>query len=364
MKHHAWLFLLLPLCLPAWAVADEDDEEGPVELVFSAEQRAELGIATAVVERRALTPEIMASGEVMLNAYRTSQVAPRIDAQVIERHARMGDNVKAGAPLVTLSSVDMAEAVGDVLVDDREWQRVAKLGRDVVSEARFIEAEVNRQQAYARVLAYGMPKTELNRLLSNANASQATGEYTLYAPHDGVVIRDAFVIGEVVDAGRLLMELSDVSVLWVEARVDPDLATRVAVDDTVRISVDGEMWFDGQVSQKSPHLNEATRTVNVRVEVANNGALTPGQFANVAIKTDAGSPVVAVPRDAVVLILGTPMVFALEGNEFEPRPVETGLRAQEWAAITAGLNAGDEIAVAGVFQLKSLLLKSQIGDTD
>lgn len=363
-----WVIVLLslPLTIMPLVHADEEEEEeeGPVELVFSAKERAELGIVTANVEQRVLKPEITATGEVMLNAYRTAQVAPRIDAQVVERHARMGDVVKAGAPLVTLSTVDMAEAMGDLLVADREWQRVSKLGRMVVSETRFVEAQVNRQQAYARVLANGMPKSELQQLLREADASRANGEYTLYAPFDGVVIRDAFVVGEVVDAGQLLMELSDLSTLWVEARVDPDLAAGIAVEDAVRVNVAGDAWIDGRVVQKSPHLSEATRTAHVRVEVANTGKLSPGQFANVAIATDAGPPMLAVPRDAVVLILGTPMVFALEGEEFEPRPVETGLRAQEWTAITAGLKAGEEIAVKGVFQLKSLLLKSKIGDTD
>ena len=61
---------------------------------------------------------------------------------------------------------------------------------------------------------------------------------------------------------------------------------------------------------------------------------------------------------------GTPMVFELEGNEFEPQPVETGLRADGYTAITTGLDIDDIVAIAGAFQLKSLLLKSQIGDTD
>ena len=349
----------------AFVYADEDEEEEEaIELIFSAAERAEMGIVTAPVGLHALAPEIKAPGEVALNVYRTSQVAPRIDAQVVSRHARMGGTVSAGDPLVTLSSVDMAEAVGDLLVDDREWRRVKALGRDVVSEARFVAAEVARQQAYAKVLAYGMPETELKRLLAEGDASQATGEYTLYAPHDGVVIQDDFVVGEVVDAGRLLMELSDLSTLWIEARVDPELASRIQVGDTVRVSADDETWIEGIVTQRYQRLDESTRTRGIRIEVPNSGDLAPGQFVNIAVSTAAGAPVLAVPRDAVVLILGNPMVFALEDNEFEPRPVEVGMTTADWRAVTAGVESGEEIAVAGVFQLKALLLKSQIGDTD
>ncbi len=363
MRRVAWIVLLPLLVAIPWAHAEEEEEEA-VELVFSAAERKELGIEIAAVSERTLFPEVNAPGEVMLNAYATSQIASRIEAQVVARHARMGEAVEVGSPLVTLSSVDVADAVGDLLVHDREWQRVKNLGRDVVSESRYVEAEVARQRAYAKTLAYGLPRQELERLIKNANVSEATGEYTLFAPQSGVVIRDAFVMGEVVDAGQLLMELSDLAVLWVEARVDPELASAIAIGDSVRVSADDRTWVAGEVVQRSPRLNEATRTSNIRIEVRDTPALFPGQFVNIAVRTGAGSPRLAVPDEAIMLIQGTPMVFTLEGDEFEPQPVEPGLKAEGYTAITTGLDEDDTVAVAGVFHLKSLLLKSQIGDTD
>jgi len=365
MKRYGWVVLLLPLFFPAGVYAgDGDAEEGPLRLISSAEEREQLGIVTAAVELQTLIPEIKAPGEVQLNAYRTTQIAPRIDAQIVERHALMGDAVEMGASLVTLSSVEMADAVGDLLITDREWRRVKSLGRDVLSEARLMQAEVSRQQAYAKVLAYGMPSSALRHLLENADPGQATGDYTLYAPHAGVVIQDAFVVGEVVDAGRLLMEVSDVSTLWVKAQVDPELAASIEVGDEVRVSSDDRTWTSGKVAQRYQRLNEATRTLGIRIDVANDGALYPGQFVNIAVQDGTGVPSLAVPRDSVALVLGTPMVFKLEGEEFEAQPVEVGLSAGGWVTIAAGLEAGDQIAVVGVFQLKSLLLKSQIGDAD
>ena len=364
MKKVVWMVLLPLLVSIPWVHAEEEEEEEAVELIFSAEEREELGIEIAGVGERVLYPEVNAPGEVMLNAYATSQVASRIEAQVVARHARMGQTVEAGAALVTLSSVEMADAVGDLLVNDREWRRVRNLGRDVVSESRYVEAEVARQRAYAKALAYGMPRQELERLIKNADVSTATGEYTLYALQPGVVIRDEFVLGEVVDSGRLLMELSDLTTLWVEARVDPELATAVAVGDAVRVTADNRAWVEGKVVQRAPHLDESTRTLDVRIEVQDTSALHPGQFVNIAVRTGTGKPRLAVPDEAIMLIFGTPMVFKLEGNEFEPQPVEPGLKAHGFTAITAGLDEDDTVAVAGVFQLKSLLLKSQIGDTD
>ena len=366
MKKYGWIILLGLLFAPPWVHAENEEEEeaGTVELIFSAEERVRLGIATAGVDLRTLAPEVRAPGEVYLNAYSTTQIAPRIDAQIVERHARMGDLVEADVPLVTLSSVEMADAVGNLLMNDREWRRVKLLGRDVVSESRYMQAQVSRQQAYAKVLAYGMPESELTRLLKDADPSQATGAYTLYAPHAGIVMHDAFVVGEVVEAGRLLMELSDLTTLWVEARVDPELAFSIEVGDAVRVTADDRVWLSGQVIQRYQRLDEATRTLGIRIEVPNDGTLHPGQFVNLAVQSGTGVPGVAVPRTAVILVQGTPMVFKLEGDEFEPQPVETGLSVGDWISITAGLSEGDVIAVENVFQLKSMLLKSQIGDAD
>lgn len=364
MRRVVWM-LLIPLLVPLpWVHAEEGDEDEAIELVFTVEEREKLGIEIGSVGERMLYPEVDAPGEVTLNAYATSQIASRIEAQVVARHARMGDSVEVGNPLVTLSSVEMADAVGDLLVSDREWQRVQNLGRDVVSESRYVEAEVARQRAYAKALSYGMPRLDLERMILDADPSAATGEYTLYAQQPGVVIRDAFVLGEVVEAGHMLMEISDLRTLWVEARVDPELAATIRVGDAVRVTADDRTWVPGDVVQRAPTLDEATRTLDVRIEVEGSTSLHPGQFVNIAVRSGSGLLGLAVPDEAIMLIQGTPMVFKLEGDMFRPQPLETGLRADGFTAATAGLEDSETIAVAGVFQLKSLLLKSQIGDAD
>ena len=56
-------------------------------------------------------------------------------------------------------------------------------------------------------------------------------------------------------------------------------------------------------------------------------------------------------------------MFKLEdGGEFHPELVDVGQVIGDWSVVNAGIEAGDEIAVNGVFHLKSLLLKSSIGD--
>ena len=70
-----------------------------------------------------------------------------------------------------------------------------------------------------------------------------------------------------------------------------------------------------------------------------------------------------MPSEAITLIKGVPTVFKLEeGHEFHPQPIDIGIAAGGWTEVRGGLVEGDEIAVEGVFTLKSLLLKSSLGE--
>ncbi len=343
-----------------------DEEEGHGEesaVRMDRETRERMGIVTATVERRALAKTVSAPGEVRLNAYRTAQVTPRIAAQVLARHARLGDVVRAGQPLVTLSSVEMAEAQGRLLVADREWRRVKKLGRKVVSEKRYVQAQVARQQAYAQVLGYGMAPRQIEALLATGDASRASGTFDLLAPQAGRVIRDEFVVGEMIEPGRVLFEIADERTLWVEARLAPEDAARVATGTPARVSVDGMAWLEGKVIQRHHTLDEATRTQAVRIEVDNrDDLLHPGQFVKVELETGRTDPVLAVPEGTVIFMEGRPTVFVLRGDEFEPRPVDAGPTRGGWRAVRSGLAGGETVVTQGAFLIKSLMLKSKMGE--
>ena len=342
--------------------AHEEHEEDGALIMTAAERKAQ-GILTARVAPRALADAITAPGEVRTNAYASAQVTPRINAQVVARHARLDEQINKGQALVTLSSVEMAEAQGALIEADREWQRVRELGREVVSDQRYVAAQVARQRAYATVRAYGMAEAQVERLLAGGDASRATGAFELVSPQAGTVIRDDFVLGEVVEAGRVLFEVSDESVLWVEAQLRPEQAGGVAVGKPARVSRDGKRWHDGKVVQLHHRLDEGTRTQGVRIAVANeHHALHPGEYVDVTLEIAAGEAHLAVPQAAVLLMQGAPTVFKLEGDELHPQPVETGVTRGGFTEIKAGLSRGDEIVIQGAFLLKSLALKSQMGD--
>jgi len=350
------------------AHTDEDDKEngdehGETEAIrmSKAEQKA-AGIVTSRVKLQALIESIFAPGEVTINQYATTQITPRIAAQVVARHVRMGDTVKKGQSLVTLSSVEMAEAQGKLILAEKEWLRTQKLGRDVVSEQRYIEAEVGAQQARAKVLAYGMTEAQLQKVLAKESAAAATGEFDLITSQAGTVISDDFIVGQFIEPGNLLFAVSDEDQIWVEAKLPPDIAAKITRGAQAWVIEDGNRLV-ATVVQVHHTVDEKTRTLAVRLQLDNTADIMhAGEFVDVAIQTGASAPVIAVPDKAIVLLEGKQVVFKREGGELHPTSLETGISRGGWTEVRTGLLGGDEIVIENAFLIKSLILKSKMGE--
>ena len=335
-------------------------EENP--LAVDAAAQKQLGIVTAPVTARRLAEELRAPGEVKANAYATVLVSSRVPAQIVRRSAKLGDTVKAGQPLVTLSSVEVAEAQGALIVATRDWQRVKELGADAVSARRFTEAQVARDQANAKLRAYGVSDGDIAALMRKGSAL-ANGEFALLAPQAGRITTDDFLVGERVEPGKVLFTLVDETSVWIEAQIAPSAAERVSTGAAARI-VAHDQTAAGTVIQLSHRSVEASRTTPVRIEVANDkDALHPGEFVEAFITTHDTVNAVSVPTEAIIQLQGQTVVFkSVAEDRFEPTPIRTnGVRGAD-TIVEQGVAVGDVIAVKGVYALKARLLKSQLGE--
>jgi RND family efflux transporter MFP subunit len=324
---------------------------------LSPEQRQTLNLEISVLRSRRLGRTFRAPGEVRLNAYATAQVTPRIDAQVLARHAQLGDHVEAGELLVTLSSVDMAEAQGDLVVAEREWKRLTKLKDQFVSDTEYLAASVARQKALSSVLAYGMTQKQAEALV--AGSAKADGTFELLAPASGTVVQDDFVLGELAEPGRVLFEITDESVRWVEARMPPEEAAGVSVGDHARVAYRNTS-LDGRVTQIHHLLDEVTRTQAVRLEVPDpEHRLHPGVFVDVDIVVGENELALAVPEAAVLRGSdGDWQLFVAQGEDtFIPVEVEL-VRTAGGMAVIEGIPAGARVVTRGAFFLQSELAKS------
>lgn len=331
-------------------------------LALDAKAIKDAGIVLDKAAPRALTDELKAPGEVKADAYSTVLVSPRVESQVLARKAKLGDVVKAGAPLVVLSSVQVAETQGALIVAEQDWQRIASLGPQAVSARRYNEAKVQRDQARAKLRAYGLSDGQIGGLLRKGSAG-ADGSFELLAPAAGRVTTDEFLVGERVEPGRTLFTLVKEDSVWVVAQMTPADAERVKPDAQARILVH-DTAIPGKVVQRSHQTDERTRTVPVRIEVDNRqDLLHPGELVEARIAAGSAVQKLAVPAEAIVLLQNQPTVFLAKGNgQFEPAPVMVGDTRDDWTVITQGLKAGDTYVRKGAFALKARLLRSQLGE--
>ncbi len=352
------IVLLAAVC--GIAIGQEAAPANPLSLDAKAIKQA--GIVRDKAGVRMLSDELKAPGEVKANAYSTVLVTPRVESLVLARKARLGDVVKAGQPLVTLSSVQVAEAQGALIVAAQDWQRIAALGEQAVSARRYNEARVQRDQARAKLRAYGLSDGQIGALLRKGSAA-ADGSFALLAPSAGRIATDEFLLGERVEPGRTLFTVVQEDLIWVVAQMAPADAEKLKPGQTARILVHGVALL-GKVAQRSHQTDERTRTVPVRIEVDNRkDLLHAGALVEVRIDAGNAAPKLAVPTEAVVLLQNQTTVFIDQGNgQFEPVAVTTGETQEGWTAITQGLKPGDAYVRRGAFALKARLLRSQLGE--
>lgn len=320
------------------------------------------GLKAAGIRLQRLKPaspgeQLRAPGEVIDNAYGTTLITPRVEALVVRRHAKLGDEVPAGAPLVTLASVDVSDAQADLRIAEQEWRRVSALGREAVAGRRITEAKVAVDRARAKARAYGLPGTATG----NAN-----GEFTLTAPQAGRITEDDFVVGERIEPGRTLFRVVDESVVWVDAKLPSAMVQRVAAGSEATL-VTGSKRMPGKVLRVAHRTSESTRNAVVRIEVPNEGdQLHSGDYVDVYLDADAGSGSIqqlAVPTAALMQLDGQTVVFRRNADgALLPAPVRTGESIGDATLIEEGLKAGDTIVIDGAFAVKSQMLKAQLGE--
>lgn len=334
---------------------DHEESEGAATTVsMDAAAMQAAGIRVRALAPSTIGGQLRAPGEVLDNAYGTTLITPRVAALVVRRHAKLGDEVRGGAPLVTLASVDVSDAQAELRIAEQEWRRVSALGTEAVSGRRIGEARIAVDRARAKAQAYGLPGT---------SSGGVNGQFTLSAPHAGRITEDDFVVGERIEPGRALYRLVDESTVWVDARLPPGSVPDLKPGAEAIIVAGGER-ITGKVLRTSHRTSESTRNAVVRIEVPNESdRLHGGDFVDVYLDAGSGASRLSVPTTALVQMQGDTVVFRQNATgALEAVPVRTGAVVGDVTMIEEGLKPGDRVVVEGAFAVKAGMLKSQLGE--
>jgi len=196
--------------------------------------------------------------------------------------------------------------------------------------------------------------------VSLANAKVQLDSTTVVAPRDGVVTLKYLEEGTIIPPGTStfaqgtsLVQLSDVTKLFVDCAVDEADVSNVKVGQTVRIVADAYrgVTVPGVVTRVSPAAVTANNvtTVKVRVKVLPGGKvqLVPGMNATCEFVTLQMNNILTIPNQALQDD-GTVRVKTKDPLKPETRTVVVGEIGNDAVEIKSGLKAGDEVVTAEI----------------
>lgn len=318
-------------------------------------------VQVVTVRPTELTRTLRLTGAVAYNAFKTTPVITQVGGPVSRILVVPGERVKAGQPMLEVSSPDYSQLLDAYLkaadsfrLADKNYVRAQDLYQHhAIAERDLEQAESDRNQAQADLNAadQGMRILGIKNPADLAKAP-ASAQIPVLAPIGGEVVERLVSPGQVVQAGQTqAFTISDLSTVWVLANVyQADLASIRSGDDVV-VQTDAYPGnFHGRISYVSPALDPNTRTLQARIIVDNpEEKLKRDMYCTVTVTAGTISNAVVVP-DASVLRddNNQPFVYvAIGANQFGRRDVEIGQSQNGQTQIVKGISVGERVVGDG-----------------
>jgi cobalt-zinc-cadmium efflux system membrane fusion protein len=372
-REHGYPASVCPLCHPE--LPEAVGQKGPVfpepgtkVRLASAATVADVGIETRRAEKRRFGRALDVVGQLEFNQNRLAQLSARGDSVVVEVKVDVGDEVKAGAPLVVLASSSVG---GDQARVPAARARVANAETALARERQLAERGISpRREVEEAERELAEARAELDAASSalaaaGAAAGDTGGRYVVRAPFAGTVVARHAVAGKTAPAGEDLVDLADLSTMWAQLEIPEAEAGDVHPGQPVRLVLEGMrgQTLEARISRVSASVDPGSRTVRARVELPNpRRTLKAGVFVRAQISVAEEHDALLVPRDAVQAAEGRSVVFVRKGDTlFEPVAVQLGAGDDEVVEIVSGLEPGAEVVTIGAFLLKTEIMKESIG---
>src|SRR5436309_2008129 len=320
----------------------------PGSIFIPASTRQLIGVRTAPVSYAPLAQEIRAVGTVEYDERKLTKVNLRVSGWIEQVFINaIGQSVRAGQPMLTLYSPDLLATQDEYLL---ALKAQAQLEDSPLAEARQ-DAAALVASARERLRLWNLNDEQIAAVERRGKAERVL---TVYAPSSGIVLKRQALPGNYVEPGTTLYELADLSTVWIYGDIYESEITSVRLNQSAEVTFEaypGET-FRGKVAYIYPYLNEATRTVRVRMEFANpHLKLKPGMYGNVMLHVDAGRRLV-VPKEAVLDSGLRQLVFLdLGQGVYQPYPVKLGRRSQDYVEVLEGIKEGDRVVTSANFLL-------------
>ena len=317
--------------------------EKPSEFVVPVERQQQIGVRYAKVERKPLRHTIRAVGLIVPDKTRNWQFVSRVDGYVQKLQVTgPGEVVDKNAPLMSIYSPDL-------LSSEREFVELLRMRDEAKSKDARETPQRLIESAKRRLQLWNVTEQQIAELEKTRKASDTL---TLFSPFRGIVQSVPVEQGKNVKIGDMLVEVADLSVVWVWAEFYENELSMLKVGQKFTItakSYPGEK-FEGTLSVINPFLDEMKRTAKVRIDIPNpDFKLQPGMYINAELEMDMGEAL-TVPVSAVMPTGTRTVVFVDKGQgKLEPRVIQLGTKYADIYEVKSGLQENERVVASANF---------------
>lgn len=322
-----------------------------------------------------ITGDLRVAAHVETDARRITRVGSPVAGRILNLLAFEGQVVQRGTVLAILHSTDLSDTqVALIKAESQRGLAAASVKRaeqlvqaDVIGRAELERRRAEEVQATTEVDSYrtqlkglGMTEQQIRKIQSSHKLS---ADYPIVAPRSGIVLKRDVTIGQVVQPADSVFTIADLSSVWIIANVPEEDAGNLKQGMRVSVLLPAlpQEKIVGTLSYVSPIVDPATRTVAVRMDVANpNGLLKPDELASMAFLGQEDKAL-TVPNTAVVREDNQDHIFVqTRSNEFVLRDVTLGKEENDRRVVLKGVTEEETIVTDGAFHLNNQRKQSSV----
>jgi RND family efflux transporter MFP subunit len=332
------------------AGAAPDAEPALAPLQLSPQRMQEIGVTSVTVGIKDVNDEISVPGNVDIDERRISYVQTRFRGWIQDVQANATyQYVRKGQRLFTIYSPDIVSSEQEYLLARQNQKAFSQDTHGMgVQEGGWLQ-----RAAEERMLQFGVPAQAIAELEQSGTVQHSI---SVDSPASGYIIERNALPNAYVQPETKLYTIADLSAVWVYANVFQNAVGRLRPGAPAQVTVDAYpgRHFNGRIDQILPQVDQATRTVRVRLVFSNPGlVLKPGMYVNVAIAIKLGRQMV-VPASAVLQTGTKAIAFIDHGNgSLEPRTIETGPQFDDSVVVLSGLKVGEKVVSSANFLVDS-----------
>ena len=251
---------------------------------------------TEAATLRELSRMVHAVGRVEANERLTYTISPKFEGWIERLHVNTtGAQVKRGQPLLEVYSPELVSAQREYAIAVQGQQALAKASPEARAGMKQLA-----DASLARMKNWDISAEQLKALSQNPEARHTL---TYRSPASGIVMEKKVVQGMRFMPGDVLYQITDLSSVWVLADVFEQDMAMVRSEQTARVRFNAYPGkeFEARLTYVYPTLNAQTRTVPVRLEMANPGMLLkPAMYADIELSVPSKGKVLTIPTSAVI----------------------------------------------------------------